>query len=181
MRTGEDVSGDDERQQPQSSQQLAPEVARRQLVRKRANLRFDSRRLHQSSSGNRRNQVDSTMSPRPSAGRGLSSRRIAASSALDSGACSAGSSSGPDGPPAPESRGPAPPSGFKSAAHAQRFLSVHGIVRNLVGEGPSPATGCSPPAVRNPFIPGVEPRDGYLLITTRAAIERDRHARSSST
>jgi hypothetical protein len=45
-----DVSGDDERQQLPSSQHIGPEVARRQLVGKRANVPFDSRRLHQLSS-----------------------------------------------------------------------------------------------------------------------------------
>jgi hypothetical protein len=41
-----DASGDDERQQLPSSQCIRPEVARRQLVKKRAKLPFDSRRLH---------------------------------------------------------------------------------------------------------------------------------------
>jgi len=30
---------------------------------------------------------------------------------------------------------------FKSTAQAQRFSRLHGIVRNLFGAGPSPATG----------------------------------------
>src|ERR1700675_1906870 len=29
--------------------------------------------------------------------------------------------------------------------------------------GASPSTGCSPPSVKNPLLPGVERRDGYLL------------------
>src|SRR5204863_1158148 len=47
-RIGVDVSGDDERQRLPSCQQIGPEVARRQLVEKRTNLPFDSRRLHHS-------------------------------------------------------------------------------------------------------------------------------------
>ena len=46
-----------ERSQSPSSQQLAPEVARRQSVRKPANLHFESRRLHQPSLAYNRSEL----------------------------------------------------------------------------------------------------------------------------
>ena len=44
---------------------------------------------------------------------------------------------------------------FRSAAHLQRFASVHGVVQNLFRVGRSPAPGNSPPSLEGPFVPSV--------------------------
>ena len=50
-----------------------------------------------------------------------------------------------------------------------------------LSRGASPATGCSPPVVENPLLPGVERRDVHLLKSNGSPTSKDRHARSSST
>ena len=44
---------------------------------------------------------------------------------------------------------------FRSAAHLQRFASVHGVVQNLFRCRTSPAPGSSPPSLEGPFVPSV--------------------------
>ena len=44
---------------------------------------------------------------------------------------------------------------FRSAAHLQRFASVHGVVQNLFPGRTSPAPGSSPPSLEGPFVPSV--------------------------
>ena len=52
---------------------------------------------------------------------------------------------------------------FKSAAHAQRFLLVHGLVRNLFRVGRHLLRAGSPPPVENSGLPGMERRDRRVL------------------
>jgi len=45
--------------------------------------------------------------------------------------------------------------GFKSAAHLQRFASVHGVVQNLFRVRPPPAPDGSPPSLEGPLVPSL--------------------------
>ena len=70
---------------------------------------------------------------------------------------------------------------FKSAAHVQRFVSVHGLVQNLFRVGRHLLRSVPPPAVAKTGIPRVGYGDVRLLNERGRSASRRRNAPSSST
>ena len=64
---------------------------------------------------------------------------------------------------------------FKSAAHLQRFLSVHGLVQNLP-RGPTSAAVDPPPVVEEASVSGLERGDLGILSERRRSVLRQRTA-----
>jgi DDE domain len=61
---------------------------------------------------------------------------------------------------------------FKSTAHAQRFLCVHGLVRNLFRAGRHLLRAAHHRLLRTRSFLGVERRDGYLLTNNQTRHRR---------
>ena len=70
---------------------------------------------------------------------------------------------------------------FKSVGHAQRFLSVHGLVQKPLSCGAPPAPSCAPPLTENAIVPRLGCGDVCLLNNEGTESSTDRYALFSST